>query len=135
MKVSSSNRVFYLLIHNSITFTLHHILLTFCDTGKEFEFTGDLFKMTSDKNYIRDLAKISDDEVKYNFEKEKNFDIKSQNDKSTQDRILIKLLKSPGLMITASGVSKTIFLSPDPDELCNRLTLFLQEKHVGKNLI
>ena len=33
----------------------------------------------------------------------------------------------------ASGVSKTIFLSSDPDELCNRLKLLLQEKHAGNN--
>ena len=33
----------------------------------------------------------------------------------------------------ASGVSKTIFLSSDPDELCDRLKLLLQEKHAGNN--
>ena len=36
-------------------------------------------------------------------------------------------------MVSASGVSKTIFLSCDPDELCNRLKLLLQEKHAGNN--
>ena len=36
-------------------------------------------------------------------------------------------------MVSASGVSKTILLSSDPDELCNRLNLLLQEKHAGKN--
>ena len=36
-------------------------------------------------------------------------------------------------MLSASGVSKTIFLSSDPDELCNRLKLLLQEKHAGIN--
>ena len=33
----------------------------------------------------------------------------------------------------ASGISKTIFLSSDPDELCNRLKILLQEKHAGNN--
>ena len=33
----------------------------------------------------------------------------------------------------ASGVSKTIFLSSNPDELCNRLKLLLQEKQAGNN--
>ena len=33
----------------------------------------------------------------------------------------------------ASGISKTIFLSSDPDELCNRLKLLLKEKHGGNN--
>ena len=36
-------------------------------------------------------------------------------------------------MVSASGVSKTIFLSSDPDELCDRLKLLLQEKYAGNN--
>ena len=42
------------------------------------------------------------------------------------------LLKSPGLMVSASGIS-TIFLSENPNELCDRLKLLLQEKHAGNN--
>ena len=33
----------------------------------------------------------------------------------------------------ASGVSKTLFLSSDPNELCDRLRLLIQEKHAGNN--
>ena len=62
----------------------------------------------------------------YDFAKEMNFDLKAIGKKSTRDRTLIKLLKSPGLMVSASGVSKTIFSSSDPDELCDRLKLLLQ---------
>ena len=36
-------------------------------------------------------------------------------------------------MVSASGVSKTIFLSSDPNELCDRLKLLLEEKHAGNN--
>ena len=36
-------------------------------------------------------------------------------------------------MVSASGVSKTIFLSSDPDELSDRLKLLLQEKQAGNN--
>ena len=36
-------------------------------------------------------------------------------------------------MVSASGVSKTIFLSSDPDELCARLKLLLHEIHAGNN--
>ena len=57
--------------------------------------------------------------------------MKAQANKSTRDRTLIKLLKSPGLMVSASGVSKTIFQPSDPNELCNRLKLLLQEKQAG----
>ena len=67
----------------------------------------------------------------YDFAKEMNFDQKAIGKKSTRDKTLIKLLKSPGLMVSASGISKTIFLSSDPDELCDRLKLLLQEKHAG----
>ena len=60
-----------------------------------------------------------------------HFDTKALGNKSTRDRTLIKLLKSPAIM--ASGVSKTVFLSSDPNELCNRIKLLLQEKHAGNN--
>ena len=33
----------------------------------------------------------------------------------------------------AFGISKIVFLSSDPDELCKRLKLLLQEKHAGNN--
>ena len=36
-------------------------------------------------------------------------------------------------MVTASGVSQTMFLSSDSDELCDRIKLLLQEKHAGNN--
>ena len=53
------------------------------------------------------------------------FDLKAVGNKSTRDKTLIKLLKSSGLIVSASGVSKTIFLSSHPDDLCNRLKLLL----------
>ena len=62
-----------------------------------------------------------------------NFDIKAQGKKSTRDRTLIKLLKLPGLMVSASGVSKTTFLPSDSNELCDRLKLLVQEKQAGNN--
>ena len=62
-----------------------------------------------------------------------HFDQKAQGNKSTRDRKLIKLLNSPGLIVSASGISKTMFLSSDPDELCDRLKLLLQEKNAGNN--
>ena len=67
--------------------------------------------------------------------KEMNFDSKCQSRKPTRDRTLIKIFKSPGLMISASGVSKTIILSSDPDELCDRLKLFFQEVQAGNNSV
>ena len=108
-------------------------MITFRDTGKEFELKGDLLKMINNKNYNVDLASLSDKKLMYDFAKEMHFDVKKIGNKSTRDRTLIKLVKPPGLMVPASGVSKTIFLSSDPDELCERLKLILQEKHAGNN--
>ena len=69
----------------------------------------------------------------YDSAKQMNFDVKAQGNKSTWDRTLIKLLKSPGLMISASGIWNTIFLPSDPNELCDRTKLLLQEKQAGNN--
>ena len=103
-------------------------MLTFRDTGKEFELKGELLKMINNNNYNVDHASLADKKLLYDFAKEMNFDTKALGNKSTRDRTLIKLLKSPAIM--ASGVSNTIFLSSNPDELCERLNL-LQEKQAG----
>ena len=66
----------------------------------------------------------------YEFAKGMNFDTKAPGRKSTRDRTLIYLVKSPTNM--ASEIS-TIFLLSNPDKLCNRLKLLLQEKHGGNN--
>ena len=63
-----------------------------------------------------------------NLENKMKFDIKQKGRKSDRDKSLIRLLKSPAIM--ASGIS-TKFLSENPDELCNKLKLLLQEKHAG----
>ena len=133
VKDSSSNRVNDLKINNSIPITLHNNLLTFRDTNKQFELKGDLLKMITNGKYNVDLASLSDKKLMYDFAKEMHFDLNARGNKSTRDRTLINLLKSPGLIVSASGVSKTIFLPSDPDELCNRLKLLLQEKHAGNN--
>ena len=57
--------------------------------------------------------------------------MKYQGRKSTRDRTLINLLKSPAII--ASGISNITILSSDPDELSDRLKLLLQEKQDGNN--
>ena len=131
IKDSSSNRVNDLKINNSIPITLHKNLLTFRDTNKQFELKGDLLKMITNKNYNVDLASLSDKKLMYDFAKEMHFDERRVSNKSTRDKTLIKLLNSPAII--ASGISKILFLSSVPDELCNRLKLLLQEKHAGNN--
>ena len=131
VKDPSSNRVNDLKINKLIPITLYGNMLTFRDTNKKFELKGDLLEMITNSKFNVDLASLSDKKLMYDFAKEMHFDLNAPGNKSTRDRKLIKLLKSPAIL--ASGVSKTIFLSSDPDELCNRLKLLLQEKHAGNN--
>ena len=133
VKDPNSNRVNDLLMKNKIPNTLYGNMLTFRDTNKQFELTGDFLEMITNKDYNVDHASLADKKLMYDFAKEMHFDLKAVGEKPTRDKTLIKLLKSPGLIVSASGVSKTIFLSSDPDELCNRLKLLLQEKHAGNN--
>ena len=133
VKDSSSNMVNDLKINKTIPITLYGNMLTFRDTNKHFELKGDLLEMITNSKYNVDLASLADKKLMFDSAKEMHFDTKAQGNKSIRDRKLIKLLKPPGLMVSASGVSKTIFLSSDPDELCDRLRLLLQEKHAGNN--
>ena len=131
VKDSNSNRVNDLKINKTIPITLYGNMLTFRDTNKQFELKGDLLEMITNSKFNVDLTSLSDKKLMYDFAKEMHFDPKASGNKSTRDRKLIKLLESPAIL--ASGVSKTIFLSSDPDELCNRLKLLLQEEHAGNN--
>ena len=131
VKDSNSNRVNDLKINKTIPITLYGNMITFRDTNKQFELSGDLLEMITNNKYNVDLASLADKKLMYDFAKEMHFDRNATGNKSTRDRKLIKLLDSPA--IVASGVSKTIFLSSDPDELCNRLKLLLQDKHAGNN--
>ena len=67
----------------------------------------------------------------YKFGKELNFNFKQKGRKSNRDKSLIKLLKSPAIM--ASGFSITNFLPSRLYDLCNRLTLIIQETQARNN--
>ena len=108
-------------------------ILTFHDTVREFELKRDHLKLITDKNYNVDVAKMSDKKSMYDFAKEMNFDLKATGNKTTRNRTLVKLLKTPGLMASALGVSKILVLSSNLNELSDRRKLFLQEKHAGNN--
>ena len=105
---STSDRINDLKINNSIPITLYNNILTFRDTGKEFKLKGNLAKMITNKNFNVNHASLSDKKLMYEFAKEMYFDERRVGNKSTRDRTLIELLNSPGLMVSASGVSKTI---------------------------
>ena len=131
VKASNSNRVKGLLKQNTIPITLHNNSLTFRDTVKEFELKGDLLKTMTNKIYNVDLASLSDRKILFNFAKEMNFDVKAMGNKPTRDRTLLKMPKSPGFLISASGSSNTLFLPSEPDEVCGRSNFLLQAKQAG----
>ena len=126
VKDPSSNRVNDLKINKTIPITLYGNMLTFRDTNKQFELKGDLLEMITNCKFNVDLASLSDKKLMYDFAKGLHFDERNVGNKSIRDRKLIKLINSPGLMVFASGVSKTIFPSSDPNEICDRLKLLLQ---------
>ena len=103
-------------------------MLTLLDTDKEFELPGDLSKMITFKNYNVDLDKLSDQKILFDFAKEMYFDKRALGIKSTSDKSLVTLHKSPAVVV--SGIS-AISLPEAPNELCNKLNLLLQGKKAG----
>ena len=67
----------------------------------------------------------------YEIAKQLSLDEKDLGNKSTRDKSLNGLLKPPNIMVSASCVSNTIFLSSDPKEFCDRFKILLQEKQAG----
>ena len=106
-------------------------MITFRDTDKTFRLEGDLLKVITNHKFNVDHSNQQDRKIIYQFAKEMNYDIKSTGRPSTRHNSMIRVLDQPAIM--ASGISKTIILSSDPNELCDRLKLLLQEKHAGNN--
>ena len=119
------------MINGGIPVTLVSNMLIFRDSNKSFKLDGDLLESITNYDFNVDHSNQQDREMIYEFAKEMNFNTKQKGNKSDQDKSIIRLLKSPAIM--ASGISKTMFLSSNPDELCNRLKLLLQQKHAGNN--
>ena len=116
-------------INGGIPVTIYSNMLTFKDTNRTFKLDGDLLETITNYDFNVDHSNQQDRKLIFEFGKEMNFDIKQKGRKSDRDESMIRLLKSSAIM--ASGGSKTKFLSSDPDELCDRLRLLLQEKHAG----
>ena len=106
-------------------------MITFRDSNKTFRLEGDLLKVITNYKFNAGHSSPQDKKLIYEFAKERNYDTKSTGRPSTRHESMIRLLDKPAIM--ASGISKTIILSSDPNELCDRLRLFLQEKHGGNN--
>ena len=106
-------------------------MITFRDIKKTFKLDGVLLKVVTNYTFNADHSSPQDKKLIHEFTKEMNYDTKSTGRPSIRHSSIIKILESPAIL--ASGISRTIILSSDPNELCDRLRLILQEKHGGKN--
>ena len=119
------------LIHGTIPVTIFSNMIAFRDSNKTFRLEGDLLKLITNYRFIVDHSSPQDKKLIYEFAKEMKYDINSTGRPSVRHNSMIRLLDQPAIM--ASGFSKTIILSSDPNELCDRLKLLLQEQHAGNN--
>ena len=130
-KDPNSTKMNDFLIHRGIPVTLFSNMLIFRDSNKSSKLEGDLLKVITDYKFNADHSSPQDKKLIYEFSKEMNYDTKSVGRPSVRHNSIVKILNSPAIM--ASGVTKTIVLSSDADELCERVKLLLQEKHAGNN--
>ena len=130
-KDPNSTKLNDFLIHGSIPITIFSNMITFRDSNKSFRLEGDLLKVITNYKFNVDHSNPQDKKIIYGFAKEMKYDTKSTGRPSTRHESMVRLLNQPAIM--ASGFSKTKILSSDPNELCDRLKLLLQEKHGGNN--
>ena len=130
-KDPNSTKLNDFLIHGNIPVTIFSNMITFRDSNKTFRLERDLLKVITNYKFNVDHSSPQDKKLIYEFAKEMNYDTKSTGRPSIRHNSVVKILNSPAIM--ASGISKTIFLSSDADELCERLKLLLQEKNAGNN--
>ena len=130
-KDPDSTKINDFLIHGKIPVTIFSNMITFRDSKKTFKLEGDLLKVITNYKFNVDHSNQQDQKIICEIAKEMNYDTKSTGRPSIRHESMIRLLDKPAIM--ASGISKTIFLSSNPNKLCNRLKLFLQEKHGGIN--
>ena len=130
-KDPNSTKLNDFLIHGTIPVTIFSNMITFRDRKKTFKLEGDLLKVITNYKFNADHSSPQDKKLIYEFAKEMNYDTKSTGRPSVRHNSMVRLLDQPAIM--ASGFSKIIILSSDPNELCDRLKLLLQEKHGGNN--
>ena len=130
-KDPNSTKMNDFLIHGTIPVTIFSNMITFRDSNKTFRLEGDLLKVITNYKFNVDHSSPQDKKLNNEFAKEMKYDINSTGRPGVRHNSMIRLLEQPAIM--ASGFSKTIILSSDPDELCNRLKLLLEEKRAGNN--
>ena len=130
-KDPNSTKMNDFLIHGTIPVNIISDMMVFRDSNKSFRLEGDLLIVITNYKFNVDHSSLQDEKLIYEFAKEMNYDTKSTGRPSVRHNSMVRLLDQPTIM--APGFSKTIVLSSDPNELCDRLKLLLQEKHGGNN--
>ena len=130
-KDPNSTKMNDFLIHGTIPVTIFSNMITFRESNKTFRLEGDLLKVITNYKFNVDHSSPQDKKLIYEFAKEMKYDINSTGRPGIRHNSMIRLLEQPAIM--ASGFPKTIILSSDPNELCDRLKLLLEEKQAGNN--
>ena len=117
------------LINEKVPVSIFSNMLTFRDTNKVFKLEGDLLKVMTNNKFNVDHSNQQDRKRIYEVAKEMKYSVKNTGRPPVRHKSMISLLNQPP--ITASGF--TIILSSNPNEICDRLKLLLQEKHAGNN--
>ena len=133
IKDPNSTKTNDFLINEKVPVTIFNNMLTFRNNNKKvFKLEGDLLDVMSNNKFNVDNSSQQNREIIREFAKEMKYNtVKNKGRPPVRHKSMIRLLNQRP--ITASGFTKTIILSSDHDELCNRLRLLLQEKPAGNN--
>ena len=101
------------LTNRSTPITLYSNMVLFRDTNKSSKLDGNLIKAMTNYNFNVDHSNTQDRRLFYEFGKEMNFSIKQSGRKCPGDEPVLRLPKSPAIMV--SGIS-TIFLQATHNE-------------------
>ena len=108
---------------------LYEDKLLFRDTGVVFTLKGGIFSIILDHDFNE--TDSPDSKQIIIFLDEMHFDIHAKS-KSFRDKNLKKNFYNKRVLL-GSDLQKGIFLSVNPDEICNRLRLIIQEKRAGND--
>ena len=109
--------------------TVYDQRLLFRDTDKVFTLKGDILSMITDYDFNK--THLVDAKQIINHLDEMHFDIHAKG-RHPRDKNLIKSNYNKRAIL-ASGL-KTIFVSENPNDLCDRLLLLLKEKKPENNI-
>ena len=118
------------LKYGSISVTLYSNMLTVRVSFESFKLDGDLLKTMTINIFNVGRSNPQDRKKIFEIAKKMKGDNKKIGRKRPRNRSIVEFFQSPAIM--ASRIS-IIFLSENPNEICDSVKLLLQEKQAGKN--